>query len=162
MVASLITYPHEVLRTRLQIRRSHTTPSSPEPSTSTASLHPRPSTAAPSSINGQTSPRPPDLRHKPPAFTPNALPPHVSVHPSIPTQLYSPLVTGSNPPIPAFDHSVTNNLNEHRLYRWGAKKGGVIYTFHKIMRQDGWRGFYRGLSINLVRTVPNSAVTMLT
>jgi solute carrier family 25 folate transporter 32 len=41
------------------------------------------------------------------------------------------------------------------------KKGGVVETFMKIKRQDGWRGFYRGLSINLVRTVPSSAVTML-
>lgn len=45
--------------------------------------------------------------------------------------------------------------------RW-PRKGGIIDVFVKIYRQDGWRGFYRGLSINLVRTVPASAVTMLT
>ena len=27
---------------------------------------------------------------------------------------------------------------------------------------EGWSALYRGLSVNLVRTVPNSAVTMLT
>lgn len=40
--------------------------------------------------------------------------------------------------------------------------GGVILTTKRIVRHEGWRGLYRGLSINLVRTVPNSAVTMLT
>ena len=40
--------------------------------------------------------------------------------------------------------------------------GGVIRTTKSIVINEGWRGLYKGLSINLVRTVPNSAVTMLT
>lgn len=32
----------------------------------------------------------------------------------------------------------------------------------KIYREDRLRGFYKGLTINLVRTIPNSAVTLLT
>lgn len=39
---------------------------------------------------------------------------------------------------------------------------GIIYTTKKIIALEGWSGLYRGLSINLLRTVPNSAVTMLT
>ncbi|KIY44767.1 mitochondrial NAD transporter [Fistulina hepatica ATCC 64428] len=39
---------------------------------------------------------------------------------------------------------------------------GVISTTKKIIRREGWRALYKGLSINLLRTVPNSAVTMLT
>ena len=39
---------------------------------------------------------------------------------------------------------------------------GVIRTVKKILKHEGWRGLYKGLSINLFRTVPNSAVTMLT
>jgi len=39
---------------------------------------------------------------------------------------------------------------------------GVIYTTRKIIVKEGWTGLYKGLSINLIRTVPNSAVTMLT
>jgi Mitochondrial carrier protein len=39
---------------------------------------------------------------------------------------------------------------------------GVIYTTKKIIVKEGWTGLYKGLSINLIRTVPNSAVTMLT
>lgn len=41
-------------------------------------------------------------------------------------------------------------------------RGGIIYTTKKIIRKEGWTGLYKGLSINLIRTVPNSAVTMLT
>ncbi|KAH7910861.1 mitochondrial carrier domain-containing protein [Hygrophoropsis aurantiaca] len=39
---------------------------------------------------------------------------------------------------------------------------GVVYTTKKIIQKEGWSGLYKGLSINLLRTVPNSAVTMLT
>jgi len=41
-------------------------------------------------------------------------------------------------------------------------RGGIIYTTTKIIRKEGWTAMYRGLSINLIRTVPNSAVTLLT
>ncbi|KAI0714003.1 mitochondrial carrier [Cerioporus squamosus] len=40
--------------------------------------------------------------------------------------------------------------------------GGIIRTTKHIISHEGWRALYRGLSVNLVRTVPNSAVTMLT
>lgn len=39
---------------------------------------------------------------------------------------------------------------------------GIIKTAKNIVVNEGWRGLYRGLSINLARTVPNSAITMLT
>ncbi|KAI0643165.1 mitochondrial NAD transporter [Trametes meyenii] len=39
---------------------------------------------------------------------------------------------------------------------------GVVKTAKHIVLDEGWRALYRGLSVNLVRTVPNSAVTMLT
>ena len=39
---------------------------------------------------------------------------------------------------------------------------GLIRTTKHIVTHEGWRALYRGLSVNLVRTVPNSAVTMLT
>ncbi|TDL23179.1 mitochondrial NAD transporter [Rickenella mellea] len=42
------------------------------------------------------------------------------------------------------------------------RHGGLIHTTKKIIRLEGWRGLYKGLSVNLIRTVPNSAVTMLT
>ncbi|KAJ3733323.1 mitochondrial NAD transporter [Lentinula guzmanii] len=39
---------------------------------------------------------------------------------------------------------------------------GVIQTTQRLIRKEGWTSLYKGLSINLLRTVPNSAVTMLT
>lgn len=138
MIASLATYPHEVLRTRLQIAKASTpsasSSSSSSPSTSSASASSSKSTLA-SSSNSSSAP---------------------GVRPN----LYSPLVTGSQPPprLPFAELPLSPNT-----WSWIAKrrKGGIVDTAIKIKRQDGWRGFYRGLSINLVRTVPNSAVTML-
>ncbi|KAI0248565.1 mitochondrial NAD transporter [Lactifluus subvellereus] len=42
------------------------------------------------------------------------------------------------------------------------KRSGIVRTTRKIIHFEGWRGLYKGLSVNLIRTVPNSAVTMLT
>ena len=44
----------------------------------------------------------------------------------------------------------------------GARVPGVVRMGQIIVRNEGWNALYRGLSVNLVRTVPNSAVTMLT
>ena len=118
MVASLATYPHEVLRTRLQIRRSQ------------------------------------------PFASASIVPPTSIPSPTSSSALYSPIVTGSDFPRPRLDRSEVSQVKS--TSRWHPRKDGVVETFMKIKRQDGWRGFYRGLSINLVRTVPNSAVTMLT
>ena len=41
------------------------------------------------------------------------------------------------------------------------KRSGIVRTTRKIIHFEGWRGLYKGLSVNLLRTVPNSAVTML-
>lgn len=39
---------------------------------------------------------------------------------------------------------------------------GVVVTFRKIVAQEGATGLYRGMGVNLVRTVPSSALTILT
>ncbi|KAJ7812310.1 mitochondrial NAD transporter [Mycena olivaceomarginata] len=41
-------------------------------------------------------------------------------------------------------------------------RGSIVHTTKKLVRMEGWRSLYKGLSVNLIRTVPNSAVTMLT
>lgn len=127
MIASVATYPHEVLRTRLQVHKS-------DKST-------------------------PSLKSIPPI-------PHTGK--GVP-HFYSPLVTGSHPPPPAHLASSSAGTGasawqpaRHAAESAWRRKGGIVATFLEIKRQDGWKGFYRGLSINLVRTVPNSAVTMLT
>ena len=50
----------------------------------------------------------------------------------------------------------TGSVLQPELYR------GIVQTVGLIIREEGWRGLYKGLSINLVRTVPNSAITLLT
>ena len=100
MCASLATYPHEVVRTRLQTQR-------------------------------------------------RLLDSAVSLEAPV-----SRLTTAGTP-----SSSSSNILTAERQSQ---KRGGIIYTVKKIVRKEGWRGLYKGLSINLIRTVPNSAVTMLT
>lgn len=92
MVASCVTYPHEVLRTRLQVHRTE--------------HGKRQASAAP------------------------------LIGSAIPAHAVEPIP--KDPP------------------------KGLIEEAKFIFKNSGLKGFYRGLSINLVRTVPSNAVTMLT
>lgn len=42
------------------------------------------------------------------------------------------------------------------------KYRGVLHALELIFKEEGIRGFYKGLATNLVRTVPSSAMTILT
>jgi solute carrier family 25 folate transporter 32 len=44
----------------------------------------------------------------------------------------------------------------------GYKYAGVTDAFRKILKYEGIQAFYRGLSASLIRTVPNSAIGLLT
>ncbi|KAK5117705.1 mitochondrial thiamine pyrophosphate transporter [Meristemomyces frigidus] len=46
--------------------------------------------------------------------------------------------------------------------RMPAYERGVAGTLTAIVRKEGWRGLYRGLSVSLVKAAPASAVTMWT
>ncbi|KAG4301343.1 hypothetical protein PCANB_002311 [Pneumocystis canis] len=39
---------------------------------------------------------------------------------------------------------------------------GMLHTFHRMYHEEGWRSFYSGMGINLIRTVPSSIITLLT
>ena len=39
---------------------------------------------------------------------------------------------------------------------------GIVDIIRKIANEAGFRGFYVGLGVNLIRTVPSSAMTILT
>jgi solute carrier family 25 (mitochondrial folate transporter), member 32 len=117
MVATVITYPHEVVRTRLQIDYS---PSSPSPSSSSSHPHPAPTAS-------------------------NSSPPHSSPESSTSTSTQTS-TSGSS-----------GTRKPHAL-----SFGSMIDTTRVVLHENGWRGLYRGLSVNLLRTVPSSVITLVT
>ncbi|KAI1380845.1 mitochondrial carrier [Hypoxylon crocopeplum] len=48
------------------------------------------------------------------------------------------------------------NISPQPKYR------GVVMTFRTIMREEGWRAFYAGMGVNMMRAVPAATVTMMT
>ncbi|KAI9845455.1 MAG: mitochondrial thiamine pyrophosphate transporter [Thelocarpon superellum] len=48
------------------------------------------------------------------------------------------------------------------IHRNIPKYRGVLHTLSTIVRQEGWRGLYRGLTVSLFKAAPASAVTMWT
>jgi solute carrier family 25 folate transporter 32 len=58
--------------------------------------------------------------------------------------------------LPLADDASSDGMVKSHLRR------GIIYTTKKIIVKEGWTALYKGLSINLFRTVPNSAATILT
>ncbi|SAM79791.1 related to YIA6-Pvruvate transporter of the mitochondrial inner membrane [Ustilago bromivora] len=112
MIASVTTYPHEVLRTRLQ-------------------MQPRNHPPTPGSTGATSLTRPP---------------------------------TSSKPTIAS---TIKQSVNETKNAVVEGVKGtgrytGVIQASRTIAREEGIRGFYKGMTVNLVRTVPSSALTILT
>ncbi|KAN0063356.1 hypothetical protein ACQY0O_004522 [Thecaphora frezii] len=107
MIASVTTYPHEVLRTRLQMQ-----PKVPDAVRASSS-----SSSAPASTS------------------------------SITTATTAAREGGTGP---AGGGAAANRYS------------GVWQASMTILRLEGWRGFYKGMAVNLVRTVPSSALTILT
>ncbi|EKC98858.1 pyruvate transporter [Trichosporon asahii var. asahii CBS 8904] len=215
MIASLATYPHEVLRTRIQMQKKprqlpkppvqphiEPTPHTYSPllagsqppleegkvpkkggrrgiipptipsSLSEATVHEMRPEAAPRPSTGH-APMPaakavPAARAEP-AFTTPGEPSKERVTrvspPTVPRDARGAAFAAEAELTEATREARANTLRPYTSdppKRAWPRKGGIIDVFIKIYRQDGWRGFYRGLSINLVRTVPASAVTMLT
>lgn len=120
MIASVATYPHEVLRTRLQIQKFQRLRGLVEAGFTT-------SEGGPNST--------------------------FSSNPKI-TTTSIPVAHGINP----IDRGAAGITGKE-----GSKAyEGISITFGKILREEGVRGFYRGMGINLLRTVPSSALTILT
>lgn len=42
------------------------------------------------------------------------------------------------------------------------KYRGVVMTFRTILKEEGWRAFYAGMGVNMMRAVPAATVTMMT
>ncbi|KAI0670944.1 mitochondrial NAD transporter [Trametes maxima] len=85
--------------------------------------------------------------------------PHEVVRTRLQTQK-RPLVAPGPPGGGALSHTQTQTQTQPQAPP--PRYHGVVKTAKHIVLDEGWRALYRGLSVNLVRTVPNSAVTMLT
>lgn len=65
--------------------------------------------------------------------------------------------------ITTYPHEVLRTrLQMQQSARGGADHLGFLKTVYAIAKNEGIRGFYRGLGVNLVRTVPSSGLTILT
>jgi solute carrier family 25 folate transporter 32 len=54
----------------------------------------------------------------------------------------------------------------HRGFKSGSillhpKYQGVFDTYRVILREEGWRAFYKGMGVNVARSVPAATVTMM-
>ena len=116
MTASLVTYPHEVIRTRLQVDY------------------------APGQLGAGG---PPSARSSTPSLS--SIQPHYPSSSTVPSPRPAIPITRVPPP------------HAHPLSLMA-----IIHTIRAVVNESGWRGMYRGLSINLLRTVPNSGITLLT
>ncbi|KAF5340669.1 hypothetical protein D9611_007457 [Ephemerocybe angulata] len=57
---------------------------------------------------------------------------------------------------------LADDMSSDGMVKQYPRSRGVIYVTRKMIAKEGWKALYKGLSVNLIRTVPNSAVTMLT
>ncbi|KAG8997998.1 hypothetical protein FRB93_013891 [Tulasnella sp. JGI-2019a] len=135
LTATLITYPHEVVRTRLQIARRKIIHAAVH-----ESHHPR-------HYALHQSP----MRHI--SFSSFSSPKHKATHTSS-----QPAPSPPSRPPPSKQPPLSGPGRPPERHR----ARGTLEMAQKIYREGRLRAFYKGLTINLVRTIPNSAVTLLT
>lgn len=138
MIASMLTYPHEVLRTRLQMqpRIVGSVASSPSPAPAKGGLEGKMTHESGKRTMHTLSGRGIGQNRR------NA----------------NARRTGRVPNMNARQISGMGNISGHS----GNRYTGVLQACATIAREEGLRGFYKGMGVNLIRTVPSSALTILT
>jgi len=128
MIASVLTYPHEVLRTRLQMQ--------PRLAAAAAAAHAAASASSSSSSTSSSATQAQQQR----AFS----------------------MLSRAQAVARASASASGTRSISHMGNRGGHYAGVVQACATIAREEGIRGFYRGMGVNLVRTVPSSALTILT
>jgi solute carrier family 25 (mitochondrial folate transporter), member 32 len=132
MIASMLTYPHEVLRTRLQMqpRIIGSVASSPVAAPANGGLEGK--------ISHESGKR--------------------TMHTLTGMRNVKARRTRLVPQLGNRQISGMGNVSGQSANRYT----GVLQACATIAREEGLRGFYKGMGVNLIRTVPSSALTILT
>lgn len=64
--------------------------------------------------------------------------------------------------VATYPHEVLRTRLQIQKASGDGSYAGIIQTFKQIVRTEGYPGLYRGMGVNLLRTVPASALTILT
>jgi solute carrier family 25 folate transporter 32 len=132
--ASMATYPHEVIRTRLQTQKQVRPVAAPSAATTSQLPY------AGRSGHGYGRPLGPAAQSSA-SSSPLTAPPGSN-------EAISASRLASAPPAPASPSAPR--------YR------GIMHTVRTILHEEGWRAFYVGMGTNLIRAVPAAATTILT
>lgn len=151
MIASCLTYPHEVLRTRLQMQPRVA-------STALPPSHEPPGAPNDRSVAEETSRRRIHTSVPKSTVADSASRGSITAH-----GLASPLAAASSRLRQARrPHTRSRPISSMGNTHSANKYTGVLQACGTIAREEGLRGFYRGMGVNLIRTVPSSALTILT
>lgn len=145
MIASVLTYPHEVVRTRLQM----------QPRTNKA-------LQSQSELRLQGSIAPP-YKH-PSSRLQGTIESKRSINMQARRRAGSVVSAGASEVLPPRQATLfsSSRFAASEQKNPSLKYSGVFRTVQTIFAEEGIRGFYNGMGVNLIRTVPSSALTILT
>lgn len=136
MIASFMTYPHEVIRTRLQTTTFRKESKKKGGINSTSTSGSSPSRSIPSSTTSPT------LQQS--------------------QQVRTVSTSTSNPPQPSASIPSPQQQQQQILQQQHSKYRGIFQTATLILKEEGLRGWYKGFATNLFRTIPSSLITFWT